>query len=182
LNSFGKEVIVLDANLTTPNVGLHLGAPIVPVNLNHVLSGKASINEAVYEHDSGTKIVPSSLSVRDLHTLDSSKLPDIGRKLKKMADFVLYDCAAGLGSEAMDAMEAADELINHHALNTIDNKSSLAGHHGDISQENLLFFNLFGLKIGKSCFDTKGGIISYAFFQAKFRSMFGCVNKVIGKF
>ena len=52
LNFFGKDVVILDANLTTPNVGLHLGAPIVPVNLNHVLSGKASIVDAIYEHES----------------------------------------------------------------------------------------------------------------------------------
>jgi septum site-determining protein MinD len=61
LNKFGKDVIIVDANLTTPNVGLHLGAPIVPVNLNHVLLGKAKVADAVYEHESGTKIVPSSL-------------------------------------------------------------------------------------------------------------------------
>jgi len=43
LNELGKEVVVVDANLTTPNLGLHFGAPIVPVSLNHVLQGKADI-------------------------------------------------------------------------------------------------------------------------------------------
>ena len=37
LNKTGEEVIIVDANLTTPNIGLHLGAPIVPITLNHVL-------------------------------------------------------------------------------------------------------------------------------------------------
>jgi len=111
LNDFGKEVIVLDANLTTPNVGLHLGAPIVPVSLNHVLSGKAKISDAVYEHESGTKIIPSSLSARELKKINHSKLKDVGKKLKKMADYVIYDSAAGLGEEAVASMDAADELI-----------------------------------------------------------------------
>ncbi len=111
LNSFGKEVIVVDANLTTPNVGLHLGAPIVPVNLNHVLLGKARIADAVYEHDSGTKIIPSSLSVKELRRLNHKKLRDVGRTLRRLADFVIYDSAAGLGEEAVSSMEAADELI-----------------------------------------------------------------------
>lgn len=111
LNSFGKDVIVLDANLITPNVGLHLGAPIVPVNLNHVLSGKAKINDAIYEHESGTKIVPSSLSVKELKKVNHIKLKEVGKKLKKMADYVIYDCAAGLGEEAIAAIEAADDLI-----------------------------------------------------------------------
>ncbi|MEI6731663.1 MAG: cell division ATPase MinD [archaeon] len=111
LNAFGKEVIVLDANLTTPNVGLHLGAPIVPITLNHVLLGKAKITDAIYEHESGTKIIPSSLSVKELRRLNHNKLKDVGKKLRKMADFVIYDSAAGLGSEAIAAMEAGDEMI-----------------------------------------------------------------------
>src|SRR3989338_8329061 len=111
INSFGKEVIVVDANLTTPNVGLHLGAPIVPVSLNHVLSGKADITDAIYEHESGTKIVPSSLSVKELRNLDHSKLKDVGKKLKRIADYVIFDSAAGLGEEAIAALEAGDELI-----------------------------------------------------------------------
>lgn len=113
LNSFGKDVVILDANLTTPNVGLHLGAPIVPVNLNHVLLGKAKISDAIYEHESGTRIVPSSLSVKDLRRLSNGngRLKEVGRKLKKMADYVIFDSAAGLGEEAIAAMEAADEII-----------------------------------------------------------------------
>src|SRR3989344_2697570 len=111
LNAFGKEVIIVDANLTTPNVGLHFGAPIVPVNLNHVLLGKAKIADAIYEHESGTKIIPSSLSVKELRNINHSKLKDIGKKLKRLADIIIYDSAAGLGEEAIAAMEAADELI-----------------------------------------------------------------------
>lgn len=111
LNALGKEVVILDANLTTPNVGLHLGAPIVPINLNHVLLGKAKIADAIYEHESGTKIVPSSLSVKELRRLNQDKLRDVGKKLRKMADYVIYDSAAGLGDEALAAIEAGDDIV-----------------------------------------------------------------------
>jgi septum site-determining protein MinD len=111
LNSFGKETIIVDANLTTPNVGLHLGAPIVPVSLNHVLLGKAKVTDAIYEHESGTKIIPSSLSIGELKRLDHGKLKELSKKLKKMADYIIYDCAAGLGDEATAAIESADEII-----------------------------------------------------------------------
>jgi septum site-determining protein MinD len=111
LNFFGKEVVILDANLTTPNVGLHLGAPLVPVSLNHVLSGKANVIDAIYEHESGTKIVPSSLSVKELRSINHSRLKEVGKKLKKIADYVIYDSAAGLGDEAIASLEAGDELI-----------------------------------------------------------------------
>lgn len=111
MNSFGKEVILVDANLTTPNVGLHLGAPIVPISLNHVLSGKSKVHEAIYEHESGTKIIPSSLSVNELRKINHKKLKEVGKRLRKMADVVIYDSAAGLGEEAIAAMGAADELV-----------------------------------------------------------------------
>jgi septum site-determining protein MinD len=111
LNAFGRDVIILDANLSTPNVGLHLGAPIVPVSLNHVLLGKARIVDALYEHESGTKIIPSSLSVKELRNVDPRKLGEVAKKLKKMAEYIIFDSSAGLGEEAISAMHAGDELI-----------------------------------------------------------------------
>ncbi len=111
LQSLGGEAVVVDANLTTPNIGLHLGAPIVPVSLNHILLGKASLEDAIYEHESGTKILPSSLSVRDLDKVRFGKLHEVTRKLKKVSGYVILDSAAGLGEEAVAALSAGDEVI-----------------------------------------------------------------------
>ncbi len=111
MKHFGKEVLVVDGNLTTPNVGVHLNAPEVPINLNHVLRGKAELFEAIYEHESGIKIIPSSLSVKELKETKSEKLRKMGKELKKHSDNIIIDCAAGLGSEATHSMETADELI-----------------------------------------------------------------------
>lgn len=111
LNKLKKNVVIVDANLNTPNVGLQLGAPIVPVTLNHVLKGKADIEEAVYEHSSGTKIVPSSLSVKELTKFNTKKLPEVARELGKNSDFVIFDSAAGFGDEVVAILKAADEII-----------------------------------------------------------------------
>jgi len=111
LNSFGDDVIVVDGNLSTPNVGLHLGAPIVPISLTHVLMGKAKLDEAIYEHDSGTKILPCSISIKDMEKIRYNKLGDVAKKLRKISDYVIFDSAAGLGEEALAALEASDEVI-----------------------------------------------------------------------
>jgi septum site-determining protein MinD len=110
-NDLGKEVVIVDANLTTPNLGLHLGSPIVPVTLNHVLNGEAKAEEAIYEHESGTKIMPSSLSINDLKNLKHERLFEVNKKLKKLSETIILDGAAGLGEEAKSALKAADEVI-----------------------------------------------------------------------
>tara|TARA_Y100000310_G_C20699549_1_gene828440 strand:- start:2659 stop:3411 length:753 start_codon:yes stop_codon:yes gene_type:complete len=111
LNKLGKEVIIVDANLSTPNIGLHLGAPIVPITLNHVLKGRAKIEDAIYEHSSGTKILPSSLSVKELTNFNVKKLPETTRKLANLCDFVIIDSAAGFSEETMAVLNSADEII-----------------------------------------------------------------------
>lgn len=111
LNSLKENTILVDANLTTPDLGVYLGAPIVPVSLTHVLLGKADIDEAIYEHDSGTKIVPCSLSLKEMEKIKPEKLAEISKKLKKLADYVILDSAAGLGEEVLKSIEASDEVI-----------------------------------------------------------------------
>ncbi|MEX0920711.1 MAG: cell division ATPase MinD [Candidatus Pacearchaeota archaeon] len=111
MKHFGEDVLVIDGNLTTPNVGIHLNAPEVPINLNHVLRGKAEPFEAVYEHESGIKIMPSSLSIKELRKTKPKDLRNVIKELRKISDHIIIDCAAGLGDEATSMMEHADELI-----------------------------------------------------------------------
>ena len=111
INHFGKDALVVDGNVSTPNIGLHLGSPEVPINLNHVLNGKADVFEGIYEHESGLKIMPSSLSIKELEKLNLDKLKNLKKEFKKISDYVIVDSAAGLGEEAMASIKMADELI-----------------------------------------------------------------------
>src|SRR3989344_2356023 len=107
MNYFKKNVLVVDGNLSTPNIGVYLGSSEVPVNLNHVLAEKADLEEAVYEHESGMKILPSSLSINELKKLRPEKIKDF----RKISDFVIIDSGAGLGNEVLSVFDLADELI-----------------------------------------------------------------------
>ena len=111
INYFGKDVLVVDGNLSTPNIGVYLGSPEVPVSLNHIISKKADVFEAVYEHESGMKIIPSSLSIKELKKIKPEKIRDFKKGFKKVSDYVIVDSAAGLGNEALSLMRMADELI-----------------------------------------------------------------------
>ena len=111
INYFGKDVLIIDGSLSTPNIGIHLGSPEVPINLNHVLLKKAEPYEAVYEHESGIKIMPSSLSIKDLETIKPEKIKEFKKDFMNLSDNVIVDCSAGLGKEALSTMEMADSLI-----------------------------------------------------------------------
>ena len=111
MNHFGKDVLIVDGNLTTPNVGIHLNSPEVPISLNHVLLGKADVAEAVYEHESGLKVMPSSLSIKELKKIKPEEIKYFREDFKNVSDYVIVDSAAGLGDEALSSIGMADELI-----------------------------------------------------------------------
>ncbi|MBU2562549.1 MAG: cell division ATPase MinD [Nanoarchaeota archaeon] len=111
LNHFGKDTLIIDGNLSTPNIGIHLNSLEVPVNLNHVLLKKSLASEAVYEHESGLKVMPSSLSIKDLRKVKPGTIGEFKKDFKKISDYIIIDSAAGLGEEAMSVIKMADELI-----------------------------------------------------------------------
>ena len=111
LNHFGYDVTVVDANLSTPNVGVYLGVSKVPVHLHHALLGKKNIQEAVYSHHSGTKIVPASISISHIGNYGVDSLRKALVDLDKVTDVVLIDGAAGLGNETMATVNASDKII-----------------------------------------------------------------------
>ncbi|MBI5391887.1 AAA family ATPase [Candidatus Woesearchaeota archaeon] len=111
LNHFGKKVTIVDANLTTPDIGVYLGVPILPITLHDVLKGKAEISEAVYAHKSGTRIIPASIALQEAKKIHEDKLEKALEKLDDGAEFILLDGAPGLGREALASLNAADEVL-----------------------------------------------------------------------
>ena len=61
--NFERGITLLDANLSTPHVSIHLGAPLSPITVHDVLKGRNSITEATYIHPSGLRIIPASISI-----------------------------------------------------------------------------------------------------------------------
>ncbi len=111
LSKLGKSVVAVDGNLTTPNLGLHLGVPLYPKTLQDVLAGDARLKQALYQHELGFSIMPADISLRRLTKVTASDLISVLYKLADGFEFVIVDAAAGLGREALAAIDAADELI-----------------------------------------------------------------------
>ena len=111
LTKRGKNVLILDGNITTPNLSLHLGIPFYPVTLHDVLRKRIPIESAIYTHSSGLKIVPASLAADHVKKTDINRLKGVLWNLMGKADIIIVDAAAGLGKEALAAIDVADELI-----------------------------------------------------------------------
>ncbi|MBN1502687.1 cell division ATPase MinD [Candidatus Woesearchaeota archaeon] len=113
LLSFGRDVILVDGNLSTPNVGVYLGAPHTETNIHQVIGGEKSIRDSIYLHSHGLKIVPGSVSVHymDKTRTDQNKLADAILNLAGTSEIVIIDSAAGTSKEAVAAIKAAEEII-----------------------------------------------------------------------
>jgi len=109
-NDFGKKVLIVDANFSAPNLGLHFGL-IKPENatIHDVVVGKSPIEKATYVHDSGFHFVPGSLVASG--KIDVYALKKKLRDFKKNYDIVLIDSSPTLNSEILATMVASDELL-----------------------------------------------------------------------
>src|SRR3989344_5213668 len=109
LNKLGKDVVLVDCNFTTPNIGLYYGIARVEKTIHDVLNKKGNINNAIYIHKSGMKIIPGSISVESLRKVRPEFLK---QKLEKLnSDFVILDSSAGLGREALASLDACNEVL-----------------------------------------------------------------------
>lgn len=111
LSNFGKDVVVLDANLSTPNISLHLGSPRLNATLNDSMKGNANIRNTAYLHPSGIRIIPASIALEDYTTTDPNLLHDSLLGLIGSTELVIMDTPAGHGRGSKAAIRAADEII-----------------------------------------------------------------------
>lgn len=116
----GKNVAIIDANLTGANLGLHFGLLSYPVSIHDVMNDEALITDAMYKHPSGVDIIPASLSIEHIGTEPRNLRGSIDEFLGDK-DFVLIDAATGLDRETLNAIDMSDEIliVTHPELPTI---------------------------------------------------------------
>lgn len=106
-----KKTIILDADIGMANLGLLLGLERSKTTLHEVLSGKAGINEAVYDGPEGLKVVPSGLSLRGFQKSKPERLKEVMAALVDCMDYVLIDAPAGISKDGVIPLAAADKVI-----------------------------------------------------------------------
>ncbi|MBT4935306.1 P-loop NTPase [Candidatus Woesearchaeota archaeon] len=107
----GKKVIVVDANLATPNISIQLGLIDPQGTLNKFLRKEKGLKDITYLHESGISIIPASPSYSEFQKTNSQNLHEIFDHLDEGADFVLIDSPSGLGYDINQILKHSDESV-----------------------------------------------------------------------
>ncbi len=105
---FGKKVLIVDANFSAPNLGLHLGVVQPEYTLHDALLDKAGIESTILEHESGFHFIPASLNSKPIRVF---KLKQKIAPLKEHYDVILLDSSPNLNDEILSTMIASDKLL-----------------------------------------------------------------------
>jgi len=111
MHARGEDVILVDGNLSTPHVNLHLGSKETERSMHDAIQEKVHVAELIYTHGSGLRTIPTNTTIEHLKYPDYEGLKYAIRDLEDFADYVVIDGAPGFGREALAPMELADEII-----------------------------------------------------------------------
>ena len=109
LSRLGKKVLLVDANFSSPNLGIHFNIIDPEITLHDVLSKQANITQAIYKVGEKLHLLPSGIFANN--QINPLKLRDKLNFLKKYYDVILIDSSPALNDETLAAMYASDELL-----------------------------------------------------------------------
>ena len=106
-NDFNKKVLMVDANFSAPNLGLHLGIVDPEYTLHDVLNKNIPIEKAIQIHEN-FDVISGALIGRKVNAFElKNKL----KSIKNKYDIILLDSSPTLNEEIIATMVASDQLI-----------------------------------------------------------------------
>jgi len=117
---FDKKVLLVDGNLSAPNLGIHFKIIDPEMSLHNVLDREINAKDAIHSFG-GIDIIPASIFTdRQVNPL---KLKDRMDHIKKKYDYIFYDSSPSLNDETLGVMLASDILFvvstpDHPTLST----------------------------------------------------------------
>ena len=107
-NHYKKKVLLIDANYSSPNLGLHMDILSPEKTIHHVLDQKMRIESAIH-NKYGVDIIPGNYAYNK--SLNFLKLKDRIRSIKDDYDFIILDSSPSLNEEVLSTMLASDILL-----------------------------------------------------------------------
>ena len=113
LSEAGKQVMLLDADLSLANIDVLLGLR-PEKNLSHVIDGERSLEEIIVTGPSGVMVVPASSGVKrlaELSVVENAGLIRAFSELNHDVDTLIVDTAAGINESVTSFSRAAQEVV-----------------------------------------------------------------------
>jgi flagellar biosynthesis protein FlhG len=108
----GKRVVVMDADLGLANVNVVLG--VIPrYNLYHLIRKQKTLREIVVDTAYGIQIIAGASGFSKIANLSEEERKNFIGELAALAnaDVIVIDCAAGVSSNVISFIAAADDAI-----------------------------------------------------------------------
>ncbi len=109
LANMKKRVLLVDANFSSPNLGIHLNLIDPPITLHHVLERSSSVKDAIYKLENNIDLLPSSIFGKKISS--PMKLRDKLRSVKNKYDIILIDSSPAMNEEVLASILASDEIL-----------------------------------------------------------------------
>jgi septum site-determining protein MinD len=108
ISGFGKKVLLIDGNLSAPNLGMHLNIISPEITIHHVLCREANIGDAIHNLENFDIIPGLMFNKKRVNPLDLKKKI---RGLKRKYDIILIDSSPALNEESLAVILASDEIF-----------------------------------------------------------------------
>ncbi|MBU1051875.1 MAG: AAA family ATPase [Nanoarchaeota archaeon] len=107
-NHYNKKVLLVDANFSAPNLGLHMDILEPEKTIHHTLDKKIQIKSAI-QNKFGVDVIPGEYVYNK--PLNYLKLKDKLNTIKNRYDFIILDSSPSLNDEVLSTMLASDALF-----------------------------------------------------------------------
>ena len=107
-NEYNKRVLLIDANYSSPTLGLQLGLVDYPYTIHDVLNNELEMEDAVIAHTNNFDVVLGDLLCAKVNPY---ALRNRLKKIKNNYDFIILDSSPNLNDEMLSTMIASDELF-----------------------------------------------------------------------
>ncbi len=111
LEQMKKKVLIVEGNITSSNLGLHLGIADYPATIHDVLKGEMKILDAVLVHPSRVHYIPGSLAIADARNVNLGILRKRLKAIISKYDYILIDGSPGLDEKTVQLIKSCDEII-----------------------------------------------------------------------
>ncbi len=106
----GKDVIVLDADVTMADLGLVFNLD-ERFSLHEVLAGKRKPSDAIYDVGDGLKVLQGALSLKEIQKIRLDRLKWVVRELTRKTEYLLVDCPSGFERDFVTALGSTTHLV-----------------------------------------------------------------------